>query len=159
MSMDRLLDVIRTFDGLLELAPRAGSEHPEISWGDHFFYYAPDGRLPRHEQPYATIVTKDYPGDDRCDLDRAGRWRLNVHVGAAAFTELTGEDPRDTGAPRDWAVVDEVMPHPVHRAQGWIAIINPTATADGLAAGLLRRAHADAKRRAERRDARRDERG
>lgn len=42
---------------------RPGSEHPEISWSDHFFYYAPDGLVPRNRQPYATIVTKNYPDD------------------------------------------------------------------------------------------------
>jgi hypothetical protein len=151
MSMDRLLETIRTLDGVLELAPAAGSEFPEIAWGDHFFYYAPDGQVPQREQPYATIVTKNYPDDDLCDLDDRDRWRLNVHVGAAAFTELTGEDPKGDG-PRDWTLVDRVMPHPVYRAQGWVAIVNPSADPDGEAVGLVRQAHDDARRRAERRD-------
>lgn len=55
-----------------------------------FFSYAPDGRPPRNVQPYATIVTKDYPGDTACDLDPPGRWRVNVRVDRATFLELTG---------------------------------------------------------------------
>jgi len=59
MSLDQILSELRSFDGVLELAPEAGSDHPEISWGDYFFYYGPDGRIPRNRQPYATIVTKE----------------------------------------------------------------------------------------------------
>ena len=57
MTLQQILAEVRTFDGILELAPQAGSDYPEIAWGDHFFYYAPDGQVPRR-QPYATIVTK-----------------------------------------------------------------------------------------------------
>lgn len=153
MSMEQLLETIRAFDGVLELAPGEGSGFPEISWGDHFFYYAPDGRVPQREQPYATIVTKNHPGDTSCDLDRPGRWRLNVHVGRDAFVELTGENPRDAAEPRDLTATDVVLPHPVYRAQGWVSIINPGAATHALAAALLRKAHEDAKRRAERRSA------
>lgn len=95
MSMEQIVQTVRAFDGVLELAPTEGSEFPEIAWGDHFFYYAPDGQIPQQVQPYATVVTKDYPGDTRCDLDPPGRRRLNIHVGRAAFTRLIGEDPRN----------------------------------------------------------------
>lgn len=153
MSMDRLLETIRAFDGVLELAPGEGSAFPEIAWGDHFFYYAPDGQVPQHEQPYATIVTKNYPDDALCDLDRPDRWRLNIHVGTDAFVELTGENRRAEAAPWDYTATDVVLPHPVYRAQGWVSIINPGASTHMLAARLLRQAHEDARRRAERRSA------
>ncbi|WP_433607826.1 DUF6194 family protein [Prescottella agglutinans] len=148
MSMEQLLGTIRTFDGVLELAPGAGSAFPEIAWGDHFFYYAPDGRVPQREQPYATIVTKDYPDDALCDLDHPDRWRVNIHVGTDAFLDLTGENPRDRGTPRDYTTTDAVLPHPVYRARGWVSIVNPGARTHALATRLLRRAHDDAKRRA-----------
>ena len=77
MSLDELLATIRTFEGVLELAPTEGGPYPPIAWGDHFFYYAPDGGVPQNQQPYATVVTKDYPDDDACGLDDPGRWRLN----------------------------------------------------------------------------------
>lgn len=155
MSMERLLETVRAFDGVLELAPAEGSEFPELAWGDHFFYYAPDGQVPQREQPYATIITKNYPDDALCDLDHPDRWRLNIHVGRDAFVELTGERPRAESTPRDYTAPDVVLPHPVYRAQGWVSIINPGANTHELAARLLRQAHEDARRRAKRRSANR----
>ena len=153
MSMDQFLQTIRAFDGVLELAPGAGSSFPELAWGDHFFYYAPDGQVPQREQPYATIVTKNYPCDALCDLDNPDRWRLNIHVGKDAFTDLTGENPRAEATPRDYTATDVLLPHPVYRAQGWVSIINPDAGTQELAACLLRQAHENAKRHKERRNA------
>ncbi len=152
MSMDKLLQTIRAFDGVLELAPDEGSGLPQIAWGDHFFYFAPSGDVPQREQPYATIVTKNYPDDALCDLDHPDRWRLNIHVGTDAFEELTGEHPRSEATPRDYTVTDAVLPHPVYREQGWVSITNPATRTQELASRLLRRAHEDAKRRAERRN-------
>ncbi|GAA4238186.1 hypothetical protein GCM10022254_53080 [Actinomadura meridiana] len=144
--MDQLLETIRTFDGVLELAPTEGSAFPPIAWGDHFFYYAPDGQVPEREQPYATIVTKNYPDDALSDLDHPDRWRLNIHVGRSTLRELTGEDSVD------FAAVDTVLPHPVYRAQGWVSIVNPGAATRTLAVRLLREAHDAAHQRAARRD-------
>jgi hypothetical protein len=150
MSMNELLRIVRAFDGVLEVAPREGSTFPEISWGDHFFYYAPDGQLPQREQPFATVVTKNYPGDTSCDLDHPGRWRVNIHAGRSTFVELTGEDPRSEGLPRDYTVRDTVLPHPVYRAQGWISVTDPGDGTHAVVVRLLREAYENAKRRAER---------
>ncbi|MCK0090243.1 hypothetical protein HCA61_04140 [Rhodococcus sp. HNM0563] len=147
MSMKQILETVRGFEGVVELAPEVGSEFPEVAWGDHFFYYAPDGQVPQRGQPFATIVTKDYPGDTESELDPPDRWRLNIHVGRASFTELTGEEPRATESAVDFSAADTVLPHPVYRAQGWIAIVNPGARTSGIAGDLLRRAHDDARRR------------
>ncbi|WP_228540056.1 DUF6194 family protein [Nocardia sp. XZ_19_385] len=155
MSMDQILTAIRGADGVLELAPAPGGPFPEIAWGDHFFYYAPDGELPEREQPYATLVTKNYPDDRSCDLDPPGRWRLNIHVGRRLFTELLGTDPReDPAALIDFSAVDVVLPHPVYRRQGWISIVNPDVRTTALAVDLLREAHDMARRRATRRKGR-----
>ncbi|SFS30544.1 DUF6194 family protein [Saccharopolyspora flava] len=147
MSVQQILETVRAFDGVLELAPTEGGEFPEIAWGDHFFYYAPDGVVPQREQPYATIITKNYPGDDRCDLDKPDRQRWNIHVGRAMFTELTGEDPRSEAAERDLTATDVVFGHPLYRAQGWVSIINPGVRTHALAIRLLRQAHEDARQR------------
>lgn len=147
MSMERILETVRTFEGVLELAPAAGSEFPEIAWGDHFFYYAPDGSVPERQQPYATIVTKDYPDDTLCNLDTPDRWRLNIHVGRSEFVKLTGEDPRAEPGSWDYAATDIVLPHPVYRAQGWVSIVNPGERTHTQATRLLRSAHEDARRR------------
>lgn len=151
--MDELLATIRAFDGVLEVAPAEGSSAPPVAWGDHFFYDAPDGRVPEREQPWATIVTKDYPGDALSDLDHPGRWRLNVHVGAVAFAELLGEDPGSDSTHWDYAASDVLLPHPVYRAQGWVAVITPGPRTRELVERLLRQAHEDARRRTQRRAA------
>lgn len=153
MEMDQVLTDIRTFEGMLELAPTAGSPYPEIAWGDHFFYYAPDGQVPQREQPYATIVTKDYPDDSACALDAPGRWRLNIHVNRRRFVAVIGEEPRAAGDPADWTVTDVLLPHPIHRDRGWIAVVNPGRRTWSLGLELLREAHDAARRRAERRSA------
>lgn len=150
----QILEAVRGFDGILELAPTEGSAFPEIAWGDHFFFYAPDGQVPQREQPFATIVTKDYPGDTLSDLGPPGRWRLNVHVGGARFAELVGEDPKSEMSSAHFDATDTLLPHPVYRAQGWIAIVNPGVRTSTTALAVLRRAHEDAVRRAVRRDRR-----
>ncbi|SFM74002.1 DUF6194 family protein [Pimelobacter simplex] len=149
MSMDQILQTLRSLDGVLELAPGPGSAFPELAWGDHFFYYAPDGRLPEREQPFATVVTKDYPDDTGSALDPPGRWRLNIHAGRGALAALAS-DP-DRADPTDHAAADVVLPHPVYGAQGWVAVVNPGERTRSLVARLLRQAHADAVRRTERR--------
>jgi hypothetical protein len=151
MSMDQLLETIRAFDGVLELAPDESSAFPALAWGDHFFYYAPDGQVPTREQPYATIVTKNYPDDTLSDLDEPDRWRLNIHVGTDVFIELVGEDPRSEARTWDYAATDMVLPHPVYRGQGWVSIVNPGVSTHGTAARLLRQAHETDHRRATRR--------
>ena len=150
MSMEQLLDEVREFDGVLELAPVEGDDVPEIAWGDHFFYYSPSGVVPRGEQPYATVITKNYPGDEDCDLDPPDRWRLNVRVGRELVTELTGEDPRSGLAPRDLTRTDVVFGHPAYRALGWVSITNPGPATHDLALHLLRQAHQNATHRAQR---------
>lgn len=154
MSTHDYLERIREFDGVLELAPEEGGPYPEIAWGDHFFYYAPDGQVPQREQPFATFVTKDYPDDRLSDLDRAGRWRLNIHVGRQRFLDLIGEEPLPsseragtTSNAWDCAATDSVIPHPVYRAQGWIAIVSPSRDSPATIVELLGHAHAGAKRR------------
>ncbi|GAA4902589.1 hypothetical protein GCM10023405_24320 [Streptomonospora salina] len=152
MRMEQLLQTIRAFDGVVELAPAEGSGFPEIAWGDHFFYFAPHGQVPDRVQPYATIVTKDYPDDTLCGLDPAGRWRVNIHVGKAKLTELTGEDFGDTAA-HDFSEADVILPHPVYAALGWIAVVNPGDRTAPAVVALLGDAHDNAPRRASRRGA------
>ncbi|GAB3264617.1 hypothetical protein GCM10027425_29640 [Alteromonas gracilis] len=141
--MERVLAHLRSLDGVLELAPVEGDGTPPIAWGDHFLYYAPDGRVPQREQPFATIVTKDYPGDASSELDQPGRWRLNVHAGQDAVTVARSR------AELDPSTADVLLPHPTYADQGWVCIVAPAPTAELLA--LLDQSYADAVRRAERR--------
>lgn len=157
MTMEQILTEVRTYDGLLELAPLPGSGHPAISWGDHYFYYAPDGQVPRNRQPYATIVTKNYPDDTASRLEADDRWRLNIHVGSALFTDLLGYPPEQierSGV--DYAVADAFLPHPLYGAFGWVCIVNPGPATLSRALVVLRDAHQADRRRVERRQQRTD---
>ncbi|WP_244175378.1 DUF6194 family protein [Plantibacter cousiniae (nom. nud.)] len=142
--MEAIIRTVQTFDGATVFQPAPGSAYPEISWGDAYFYYAPDGVMPEHTQPYGTIITKDYPDDTGSKLNEPGRFRVNVNAGRDAVAEL----PDDL----DPASVDTFIPHPLYAAGGWISVINPTTTADRLIE-RLRAAHDAAHARAARRSA------
>ena len=144
MSMEQIIATVRGFDGALVVVPQPGGDSPEIAWGDAFFYYAPDGRMPRTTQPYGTIVTKNYPDDTASDLDCPGRWRVNVHVGRRALPELVGEQ-------EDLAATDVLLPHPVYGALGWICVVNPGVRTTETVVRLLREAHEAARAREARR--------
>ncbi|MBS1673591.1 MAG: hypothetical protein JSS74_06465 [Actinobacteria bacterium] len=146
MNKQQILDHVRGFDGVLVLAPEAGSPFPEIAWGDAFFYYAPDGVMPERTQPYGTIVTKDYPDDHSSALDAADRFRVNIHVGRDRAAQLVlGDDP---------AAVDALAPHPLYGSSGWVSAVNPGDRIGDLVLALLREAHDAARTRTERRSAR-----
>ena len=151
--MEQILSEVRSYVGVLELAPQEGSEHPAISWGDYFFYYAADHVVPRNRQPYATIITKDYPDDASSQLDAPDRWRLNIHVGPLLFTELVGFTPDSLEESEvDFSTTDVFLPHPLYGAYGWISIVNPGPSTIARALEVLREAHRADQRRVERRD-------
>lgn len=155
MTIDQILSEVRGFAGVLELAPQSGGEHPEISWGDFFFYYAPSGETPRNRQPYATIVTKDYPDDVESRLGANGRWRLNIHVGSEMFTDLIGYPPESIGESTiGFSETDLFLPHPLYGAYGWVAVVNPGPRTTPRALVALREAHLADRRCVERRQAR-----
>ena len=147
MDMEETLGTVRSFDGVLVLAPDEGSGAPELAWGDVFVYHSPDGRVPTNVQPYATIVTKDYPDDRESDLDPEGRWRVNIHVGRARLAELAADEP----GTHDPSEADVVLPHPVYGSLGWVAVVNPGQRTGALVLELLGEAHEAARRRAARR--------
>ncbi len=63
MTIDDILELVRSFDG------------------------APDGKIPATTQPFATVVTKNYPDDERSRLERPGTYRINIEAGKAEFVE------------------------------------------------------------------------
>ncbi|MFD7309322.1 DUF6194 family protein [Promicromonospora sp. NPDC059942] len=170
-TIEQIIAAVRELDGALVVAPAVGDPTvPELAWGDAFFYYAPDGEMPRNVQPYGTIVTKNYPDDTTSDLDPAGRWRVNVHVGRARQAELVGAvEPEvaepgvaepgharpgpgghgEAGPRPDTA--DVMRPHPVYGSAGWIAVVNPGPATGDTVLALLRDAHDAARARFERR--------
>ncbi|MFE5672221.1 DUF6194 family protein [Agromyces sp. NPDC056523] len=151
MSMQQIIEIVRGFEGVLILQPQPGDGTPDVAWGDAFFYYSPGGGTPEHTQPYATIVTKDYPDDAASDLGAPDRWRVNIHVDRATFRESTGEDPRRLTSVHDFAAADVINPHPVYGALGWICVVVPAERTMEQVVALLRQAHDAARSRATRR--------
>lgn len=144
MEMQEIIDAVLGFEGALVAQPAPGSEFPEIAWGDAFFYYAPDGVMPERTQPYGTIITKDYPDDERSKLDQPGRFRVNVHVGRGqAKRTIEGDDPAEE---------DTFVTHPLYGTAGWVSVVNPGARTSDTLVRLLREAHDSAKARATRRE-------
>jgi len=153
MSIDEIIEFLKVREGVLTLRPGPGDGSPEIAWGDVFFYYAPDGTVPNTTQPFATIVTKDYPDDSGSRLSRAGAFRLNVNAGKGAFVRWTGHDPREpTASGVEPSTPDTVMAHPVYGSLGWLAVVNPGTRTEEPVRGLLRTAHDLARARFQRRD-------
>ncbi|WP_030856833.1 DUF6194 family protein [Streptomyces sp. NRRL F-2747] len=155
MTIDEIIGFAGSLDGVLTLRPAPGDGSPEISWGDTFFYHSPDGTVPTAAQPFATIVTKDYPGEVSWRLDRPGAFRVNIAAGREEFARRTGRTPQEPAAgDEDHGVADTVMAHPVHGSAGWVAVVNPGPRTDGTLRELLRHAHGLARARHERRRAR-----
>nr|WP_179725103.1 DUF6194 family protein [Saccharopolyspora hordei] len=152
MTETAIIEHTQALPGVVAITADAASGAPEIAWGDTFFHHAPEGRDPAdRDLPFATIVTKDYPGfDTESKLDRPGIYRLNVNVGRAEFQRLLGHTPAEHPAhhdEHDYSAVDEVLPHPVYAPQGWISILNPGPRTAEQALQLLTAAHARAARR------------
>ncbi|MEU4837451.1 DUF6194 family protein [Nocardia testacea] len=152
MTFDEIIEYLGARDGVLIQRPRPGDGTPEIAWGDAFFYYAPDGAIPANTQPFATLVTKNYPGDERSRLDRPGVFRVNIHVGRELFTTWTGRAPRDPEpAGTDPAATDTVIAHPVYGGLGWLAVVAPGPNTADTVRELLEVAYDRARARSHRR--------
>lgn len=150
MSMQQILTALRSFDDILELAPEEGSEYPPVAWGDHFFYWSPDGTVPR-TQPFATLITSNYPDDTASDLEPEDRWRLNIHVGRETLAALTGDGAAGP------ATADVFHPHPLYARQGWVCVVVPGERTLGQVPKLLAQAYADQRRRLDRASAIRED--
>ncbi|GAA1086973.1 DUF6194 family protein [Nocardiopsis metallicus] len=131
MTEDEIIHFVAGLGQVDVMTASRESGAPEIAWGDSFFLYDPDGRARERSgfTPFATLVTKDYPGfDSDCDLDRPGVFRVNIAVGRALFEEVVGHTPAAHAGHReglDYTGLDRLLPHPVYAAQGWVAVLNP----------------------------------
>jgi hypothetical protein len=139
-------EIIRFAAGLGEVDVWTASREsgaPEIAWGDSFFHYCPEGGARQRGgfTPFATLVTKDYPGFDReSDLDRPGVFRVNIAVGRTLFEEVFGHSPAAHAEHRDrfdFTEPDRFLPHPAYGAQGWAAVLNPGRRTSGRVRELL----------------------
>lgn len=145
MKISEIVELVRGWEGVLVVTPGPGDDAPEVAWGDSFFFYAPEGTMPAATQPFATIVTKDYPDDVGSRLDRDGIYRVNIHPSRAAFNEWVaraGDDP---------SVLDRFLRHPVYGQAGWLAVLNPGPETSETVRELLREAYELARARYTRR--------
>jgi hypothetical protein len=131
MTEDEIIHFVTGLGQVDVMTASRESGAPEIAWGDSFFLYDPDGRARERSgfTPFATLVTKDYPGfDSDSDLDRPGVFRVNVAVGRALFEEEVGHAPAAHAEHReafDFTELDRILPHPSYAAQGWVSVLNP----------------------------------
>ena len=126
-------------------APRARRRVPRDQLGDVFFSVAPDGKVPAG-QPFATLTTKDYPGEPDAGLDRPGSFRVNIAEGRR---DRTGVPGADDGAGR--GTPDRVKPHPTYADLGWVAVVDPGERTRAQVLALLQTAHSAALARWQRR--------
>ena len=146
VQITEIIAFARTLPGVIAETADEASGAPEIAWGDTFIYYGPA----HSRMPFATIVTKDYPGfDTESDLDRPGVFRLNIGVGRREFARLIGYPPAahaDQPAQPDYTGLDRLLPHPAYAVQAWVSILNPGPHTAAQARSLLTQAHARAAR-------------
>lgn len=152
MSEAELIQFLAGLPGVSAIKAGADNGAPEVAWGDTFFFYDPPGDAPPDRRmPFATIVTKNYPGfDTDSNLNRPGVFRLNIAAGRTRFQELLGYPPEaqaDHHAQIDYTALDQVLPHPVYGLQGWVSILNPGPLTGDVARSLLRDARTRAANR------------
>lgn len=146
MDIQQIVERVGGWEGVLALQPGPGDGSPEISWGDVFFYVAPNGKVP-NGQPFATIVTKDYPGEPTAGLDRPGSFRVNIDARGSSRPAAP-----DADATADPSARDLLRPHPVYAELGWVAVVDPAEKTSDQIMVLLRAAHAAALARWRRRN-------
>lgn len=146
MTQDELIALVRTLPGTRADTVDQDSGAPPVAWGDTFVYFDPDDREQDRRIPFATIVTKDYPGfDTASDLDRDGVFRVNIHVGRERFEQLLGYPPAEIAEHHpDLRASDVLLPHPTYGRQSWVSVVSPVEQTAAEVRDLLVRAHAQA---------------
>ncbi|GAA0938351.1 DUF6194 family protein [Actinocorallia libanotica] len=152
MTEEDIIRFVAGLPGVVAETADADSGAPEIAWGDSFFFYDPRADTPAERRfPFATIVTKDYPGfDEDSALDRDGVFRVNIAVGREAFQRLFGHSPAAHAEHRagfDPTAQDRLLPHPVYAVQGWACVLNPGEATGRQVRALLEEARERAARR------------
>nr|WP_314143688.1 DUF6194 family protein [uncultured Rhodococcus sp.] len=150
MTLDDIVNLVGSFESTVTQRPREGDGTPEIAWGDAFFYYSPDGTIPT-TQPFATIVTKNYPGDELSGLDRPDAFRVNIVAGKQEFERILGVPPREAANAPQADSDDVLAAHPQYGTAGWLSVVNPSSRTETHVRELLDSAYNVARSRYERR--------
>ncbi len=149
-TIDEITAFIESLGDVRVQKATEGDGTPQIAWGDSFFTYAPAGE---QVQPFATIVTKDYPDEPPSGLDAPEAFRVNVNSGKDEFVARVGRDPKAPAEDLEplSATDDVVFAHPTYGTLGWLAVKNPGPGTESDLRDLITKAHALAKNRHERR--------
>lgn len=149
MTQEELIALVGSLPGARADTVGEGSGAPEVAWGDTFVYFDPDDREEDRRVPFATVVTKDYPGfDTASDLDRDGVFRVNIAVGRERFEELLGYPPtRIAEHHPDHSASDVLLPHPTYGRQAWVSVVSPIEQTAAVVRDLLVEAHRRAAQR------------
>lgn len=116
------------------------------TWGDLFFFYNPDNKLP-HEIYFATLKSQDDDYDRASNLDRPSIFRLNIGLSKATYRSLFGAPPSHLGSGdadasgRDYTVLDQLLPHPVYAQSAWVCVLNPSSATFATVRPLLEEAY------------------
>jgi Family of unknown function (DUF6194) len=145
VTEDEVIALLSELPGVVAVTASEANGAPRVAWGDTFFFYDPDDEPANRRHPFATLVVKDYDGFDTASaLDRPGFFRLNAAVGRECFAALVGWSPAEHAARSagvDYAVLDEVIPHPVYAAQGWVSVVCPGERSGAAARAFVEHAH------------------
>jgi hypothetical protein len=162
VTLEEYLDLARRLPDVEVMTADPASGAPEVAWGDSFISYRPPTPLAGDDRefPFATVVTKDYPGfDTTSQLDREGVFRLNFSLGRREYERLLGHGPADYDRHReeyDAAAIGVLVPHPTYAVQGWVSIVCSGDVPSAPATELLTFAYERAAQRHRRRQARHD---
>lgn len=146
MTQDEIIALVRSLPGARADTVGEGSGAPEIAWGDTFFFHDPHDREEDRRIPFATIVTKDYPGFDTASgLDRNGVFRVNIQAGRERFERLLGYPPSRLAEHHpDHRASDVLLPHPTYGRQAWVSVVSPIEETAVQVRELLVHAHSRA---------------
>ena len=145
MDMDAIIDYIsHTFK----------STQIDEDSENRFFSYLPDPDIQLSGwTPFATLVAND-AYDKHSQLNRHDVFRLNIGVKPETYRKLFGKQPplreaEVVTARHDFAVLDQLMPHPIYAPMSWVCVLNPSETTFQAVKPLLGEAYRLAVRRHE----------
>jgi Family of unknown function (DUF6194) len=119
---------------------------PKSSWGETAVFYNPGSNLP-NDVYFCTIKQRDGENDKVSDLNRDGFFRLSIGLSRPSYHWLFGDRPprpakgRIVTTGRDFAALNELMPHPIYAWMGWVQVLSPTTERFAELAPLIQDAH------------------
>lgn len=122
MTIDEIVETVCALDSGIVF---------DSNWGERALFYNPARQLKKGIY-IATFKERDGENDKASDLNRGGRFRLNIGLTKLAYFTLFGPLPFRPSAGNivatghDFTLSDVIMPHPVYGWMSWVAVVNPT---------------------------------